>query len=168
MERRHGGPTAGRKPGPEPAAGGQSPSRDAPKTPRGSQGRATGDRDARGGGGAGHGPGPPPKKPRINPRTRLSATWRGGQAEEKRRNACKHYTGRRGAGWDGGGGSRDRRGGGEEEEKARGGGSRPGKGTAKPPDPGPSDATHTPPEQPLSPLSSHPRVTRQGHQPPAR
>ena len=59
-------------------------------------------------------------------------------------------------------------GGGEEEEKARGGGSRPGKGTAKPPDPGPSDAIHTPPEQPLSPLSSHPRVTRQGHQPPAR
>ena len=58
--------------------------------------------------------------------------------------------------------------GGEEEEKARGGGSRPGKGTAKPPDPGPSDAIHTPPEQPLSPLSSHPRVTRQGHQPPAR
>lgn len=46
-------------------------------------------------GGAGHGPAPP-KKPRINPRTRLSATWRGGQAEEKRRNACKHYTGRRG------------------------------------------------------------------------
>lgn len=48
-------------------------------------------------GGAGHGPAPP-KKPRINPRTRLSATWRGGQAEEKRRNACKHYTGRRGGG----------------------------------------------------------------------
>lgn len=166
MERRHGGPTAGRKPGPEPAAGGQSPSRDAPKTPRGSQGRATGDRDARGGGGAGHGPGPPPKKPRINPRTRLSATWRGGQAEEKRRNACKHYTGRRGGG--GTGAVAAGIAGGEEEEKARGGGSRPGKGTAKPPDPGPSDAIHTPPEQPLSPLSSHPRVTRQGHQPPAR
>lgn len=74
--------------------------------------------ETRGGWGGRARPGPPPKKPRINPRTRLSATWRGGQAEEKRRNACKHYRGRRGAGWDGGGGSRDRRGGGGGGEGA--------------------------------------------------
>lgn len=123
--------------------------------------------ETRGGvGGQGTARAPPPKSPgsTLGPASRR----RGGEVRRKR-NAGMRASTTRGVGGRGGTGAVAAGiAGGEEEEKARGGGSRPGKGTAKPPDPGPSDAIHTPPEQPLSPLSSHPRVTRQGHQPPAR